>query len=507
MRESLRASWIKALALPLLTALAVAGASAAPASAGTFEVLACDAAGGAQRSWSPAASSDRVGAYSVCPTGGIDSSGILTRNAVYPSGGNGAFGDIASQTFTAPPGTTIAGVSASYDFFKNTGSGWVTGLVAQVGPTRSPQRLIGCYVQNATCATRDVDKYIAAPPDTRALYVETYCESSFCPLETARKDGSRNNAQASARLFSARVVLQDDSAPTLGGLGGSLLTGGWKRGAQTVSFDATDNVGIRETSVNLGRGRTAKLGDCDDNLVVPCPQGPNAYDFDTRTTLMDGELTLLLDAVDSAGNRRTAERTVAVDNSAPPAPQAAAIDGGEGWRASNSFRVTWRNPTETGVAPIAGAELELCPIDGGPCTREHRDGRNIEVAQDIKLPAPGDFVLRLCFATRPATRIAAWPPNHCTCVMTARHRRFPSRGRIRPTLVSSQSTCAMTSRGWRAGLSKASDRRTVTGGRSKPRSKEAGWWPASTMRRSPTAATSSARKPSTARATSGRPTG
>jgi len=384
------------VAVALLIAMLCLVASASSAWAGSYEVVACDAAGGVQRSWVAAVSSDRVSAYTVCPAGGNNSLGILTRNVVHSDGGNGAFGDLATQTFNAPPGTTIAGLTASYDFFKNTGGGWVTGLVAQVGPTRRPQRLVGCYDQNAICTKPGAQEYIAAPPDTRALYVETYCESGFCPLLDANRDGaSRNDAQASGRLFSARVVVQDDSAPSLSGLGGSLLSGGWKRGIQTVSLDASDNVGIRKTVVTIGAYSPVKTRPCAGELTVPCPQGGELRDFDTGRAGSDGELPVTITAFDSAENTRTETRIVAVDNSAPATPQVASVDGGEGWRGSNNFRLTWRNPDEAGVAPIAGAEFELCPAGGGPCARDHRDGKDIVSAQDIVVPAPGDYVLRL----------------------------------------------------------------------------------------------------------------
>jgi hypothetical protein len=104
----------------LLSALAVLALMlAAPvAHAGFYDVVACDAAGGANNSWFPVVgNSIATTAYTECPTGGDGNRGIIARNIV--AANSAASGNVVAQMkFTAPPGTAIIGLNAAYDFYR-----------------------------------------------------------------------------------------------------------------------------------------------------------------------------------------------------------------------------------------------------------------------------------------------------------------------------------------------------------------------------------------------------
>jgi hypothetical protein len=426
----MRFTTLKQLAGAVLAGLVLCALTATHARAGSYEVLACNAApGGANNSWETSVNAGTVAAYTACPAGGEGGGGIVTRSAVQ-QGGNAAPGHRAQATFRAPPGTTITGIHAAYLFNRNTGGDWNVGL------STGSVALEGCYGNRYyDCDVPSPGKYIPVP-NAAQLQIETYCVGSFCPLQSTGK-AEKNYAQASARLFSARVVLQDDSQPSVTNLGGSLLSGGWKRGVQTVSFDAADNSGIRETQVRMGKGLLQELPPCDFTRPVPCSARGSLFDFDTTSIGGDGVQTLSAVAIDAGGNARSDTRSIAVDNTPPAAPLELTLSGGTDWRSTNRFRLTWRNPDETGVAPIAGAEYELCPPSAGACSRGSRDGAGISAIDDLKVPEPGDYTLRLWLRDEAGNedRKLAAPPVHLRYDNTPPTLAFAAQDASDPTVV------------------------------------------------------------------------
>ena len=83
-----------------------------------------------------------------------------------------------------------------------------------------------------------------------------------------------------------------------------------------------------------------------------------------------------------------------MDNTAPGAVPVS-VDGGEGWRNQNSFDLTWANPTEGDRAPITAALYRLCPPAGSNCLSDARFGIGIDRIDDLVVPGPGEWQLRL----------------------------------------------------------------------------------------------------------------
>jgi hypothetical protein len=62
------------------------------------------------------------------------------------------------------------------------------------------------------------------------------------PLVVCATGGTIHHVRAA--LYNASVSISDSGGPTLGGASGTLLAGGWLRGAQTAGIVASDASGI-----------------------------------------------------------------------------------------------------------------------------------------------------------------------------------------------------------------------------------------------------------------------
>jgi hypothetical protein len=78
---------LKSRLVVVLTCVMLQWLGATPAGAGTFEVLACDAAPGfANNSWRPDVNHGGMVAFTACPSGDNRMLGLGLRNGYYPSG-------------------------------------------------------------------------------------------------------------------------------------------------------------------------------------------------------------------------------------------------------------------------------------------------------------------------------------------------------------------------------------------------------------------------------------
>jgi hypothetical protein len=368
--------------------------------AGTYDVPACDAAGGANNSWVPFNNISSVAAYAECPSGGDPNRGLVARTALTDAGNSQ--GVMARLLFAAPPATTIVALRASYDFFRSDAH-WEAAL------STGSQVLRGCPAGGVNlCSASSVDEWIGVP-NAGAIYIDVFCAASSCP------QGRDPSVGAKARLYSAVVRIQDDQPPTIGSPGGGMWSDGWKSGMQTISFDASDNTGIARNLVLIDGQQAVKADHtCDFTFPRPCPDGGGTFNVQT-SGFSDGAHQLDLQTVDSAGNPTTVSRTVLIDNTPPVSPQQLTVDGGEGWRSTNSFDVRWSNPPADGGAPIAGAVWQLCPSTGSaPCTTGSQDGADLAALHDLKVPASGDWLLRVWLRDQAgnADQRTAAPPVH-----------------------------------------------------------------------------------------------
>jgi hypothetical protein len=385
----------------LLTVLLLAASSARPpeAQAGVYDVYACNGWGGGSASFASLADWG-MAAYHQCHGG----EGMIARVSPANDSSVGAYQG-AYQIFDAPPGAVVE--SVHFDArMERVNCYWATQLIGG-GFDLGGRYVWGMQANgNPNCGTYGWGwwRWDVVVNEPRARF-ETRCVAAWCSRE----------GNTGIYVKDVRVRVRDDAAPTINNPSGSLWSGSWVGGAQRIAFDAGDGAGIREAVVRIGEVEVAKTAkSCDYTQRAPCPQGGLDANVQTAAIKPDGKHRLVLEAIDTGGNPSRLERDVFIDNTAPGQPQELALAGGDGWRAENDFDLTWRNPVEKGVAPITGAEYELCPSSGGQCTRGQRSGKELTAINDLKVPGPGEYVLRLWLrdeAGNHDARTAATPIN------------------------------------------------------------------------------------------------
>ncbi len=349
------------LALMALSCLAIPS----PATAGTYTVTQTCGVWDAFNN-APA----HIAIYTECP-------GLVLRNVGGPF--NAAAGQEGRWDFNAPPGALIERVFLSGSILG--GSGWQATML-----TNSGEILENC--PGATCAGGGKSyAFNTSALNTPRVMLRLRCGADSCP--------NGHGLRGYLDVRTAWVTITDSSVPALTITGGDLLNG-WRRGTGTVTFDASDNVGIRLDRILVdGTQRGQILRPCVDGVKIPCPNGGTGLQLDS-TRVSDGPHTLRVESVDSAGNVAGQDRAVSIDNTAPAAALEPTSDAGDGWRAVNAFSVSWRNPRQA-HAPIAGTEYELCRIAGPrpPCSRGSRNGAGLVGITDLRVPSPGAWRLRL----------------------------------------------------------------------------------------------------------------
>jgi len=369
--------------------------------AGGYDVFACDPnqGGGGSPSWALSADGGHT-AYFACPAT-QDEHGIIVRS-VWDNSTSG-FLQGAYAVFDAPAGNVVESLSASIRL-QRPSCDWSVGVVASgydLGGTGIYHLSGGYCGADAIWWTR-YDLGINAP----RVRIEARCAAGSCARGQTYSGGP---GVAQAQLKDVRVRVRDDVPPTVTNGRGTLWNGGWVSGVAGIGFDASDSAGIRETLVKIdGNVVERSLNGCNHLLRAPCPNVGLSASVQTAGIKPDGAHKLTLEAVDAGGNPATAERWIYVDNTPPAQPTSLAVAGGEGWRAENDFDLTWTNPEEPGVAPVAGVVYELCPAEtqaappgagsaetSSKCVRGNKAGADIEKLEDLKLPEAGEYVLRV----------------------------------------------------------------------------------------------------------------
>lgn len=389
----------RALALSCL-ALVVSLASPPAARAGSYRVLACHGTAVADASWTPSASA-QMAAYSSCPLDNAfpHRTGMVNRTVIQSGQASLPVFSYANHSFTAPTGASLGKITFIAALAINNPSveGWRAGLWG-VTSGGSAAKLWGdcpggqCMgLGQAVGGPYTVD--LAGYATAEFLLV---CGKASCP---ATPFASSGNYYPRAHLNSGQVSVEvlDSTPPAVGATAGALAEPGWHRGTARVSYSASDNVGVRRTALLVdGSERAATDRPCDYSRRVPCPQVPaDSYPLDTQL-LADGAHSLRAGATDTAGNPAAgADRTILVDNHAPDAPSAVVLAGGEDWRRTNGFDVSWANPPGQ-AAPVVAAGYSLCPAKGPErCSAGRADGDGISSLSGVRVPGPGDWLLRV----------------------------------------------------------------------------------------------------------------
>lgn len=372
-------------------ALCVAGGGAGPASpadAGTYEVTACDAApGGVNNSWF-ATKTLGMTAFSQCPTERQATRGITAASAL--NAGSVPLFSKALMAFDAPAGTTIEQLRTQFAIHR-VDDYWDIGFLAD------GRMLLGCHANDVgnLCfydTSWPGETRTISVPGAHRLYIQAACESSTgCSTQSLEAPFSW---RTDIHMFSAVVKVRDDTLPRVTGVDGAIVNGGWLAGSHYVGHSATDNTGISSTALYVdGRKVDDRTRDCDYTRPLPCTDvSYGRYLFNTRV-VRDGVHQYRVDARDAAGNVGSFSGEIHADNTPPDAPTDVAVDGGEGWRRTNGFQVHWTNPDS--AAPITVARYQLCNTVTSTCTTGLRRGDGISAIDDLEVPEPGHYTLRL----------------------------------------------------------------------------------------------------------------
>ena len=200
------------------------------------------------------------------------------------------------------------------------------------------------------------------------------------------------------QTFTAEATVVDNSGPSVSIVPeGPLARGEWVRGKQTLGYEASDNVGIREAwvssasgSVGHGEGRA-----CDYAQRVPCPSGPGQLEVETERLPREGTQELHVTAKDAAGNQSDSSPVVVrIDNAAPGAVPVG-VEGGEAWRNRDAYNLAWQNPAEVDRAPIVAAHYRLCRAGTNECSLGEGAGAGVAGIANLNVPAPGEWELRM----------------------------------------------------------------------------------------------------------------
>ena len=377
-------------------AILVVLAMAPGASAGTYTVSACDRALADQNnSWQPFNGDiAHLATGHVCPpvagegepakTTGLFAADILTGT------GNAAAGTTAGWRFTAPPGTTIVAFQANRYLGAYGDNGWVPSLTAD-GTTL--ETCTFSYPQTGCMVGEPFGNVNSLGPALAVDNASTITSAITCAGPGECLPGATIH-HAWAALYGATVTLSETTDPTFTSVGGVLWgpgpASGFHKGTETVSFAATDPTGISQVTLSLdGHPVATATGVCEYTFTIPCQPLAGTLTLNT-TQFPDGAHTLTLTALDAARNESQVTHAITVTNTPPPPPvglQAAR-------QADGLDTVTWANPAH--VAPIAGADYQLCPLPAGPC------GTPVSIADTGRLegihPAPGSWEVRVWLA-------------------------------------------------------------------------------------------------------------
>jgi hypothetical protein len=393
---------VAAGALTMVIVIGCALIRAGVAHGAEYRVSACGAAGSYQNHLLSASTSDgRMSAYTACPTDGNGHFVGVAALAGINVGTVPVFAN-AIQTFAAPPGTTIRRVHVRAAGRTWNGD-WTSLLQASADRFASTAwNLSGCggnvgSANGCVSALVDVDQNYEIPGATGIRALVSCGNWSGC---TTFSTDLWPFTRSYYFVHEFDVTLDDLSNPVVTPTGGGLASGQWLRGTHSLTFNASDNSGIRRTRFWVDDLGTIQNDErpCDYTYSVPCSGvSGGEYTLDT-TRLSDGVHHVAADGLDATdSNWSNTVQTVRIDNHAPAEPGAPSVDGGEGWHTTNGFTVRWSNPDS--AAPIDRAFFELCKADGSGCsTGSQAAGGGITRLANVQVAQPGDYTIRVWLA-------------------------------------------------------------------------------------------------------------
>lgn len=284
------------------------------AQAGTYDVVGCQEAPPGSQHKQPfelSTNESSVAATNDCP------SYIWLRGL-----GTMCASCAASADFHAPSGTVITGTAINHSMTLHPSDPDSYMRVTNAAGTK----IAGCDPgEGGTCnVTNNLGPDYKDIADTTRILYQVGCQAGsngcFEPLSTI----------PGIRITHIRIRIEDTTNPTLSGVGGSAWTSSPISGTKTVTATGSDVTGIKRSKLSVvGQADQPSWTvdyNCDPTIAAPCTSGgvgtsrSTSNSFNT-TTLQDGQYTLKLTVLDTAGNPSTsAEQTINIDNTAPLPP-------------------------------------------------------------------------------------------------------------------------------------------------------------------------------------------
>lgn len=381
----------RVVAMGIALALALLLLAAREATAGKYAVAQCGWYVGADASWADTTGGAkfRQDGWCVPPVGQDPFDGAhlksLTRDGQSTVSGT----RFARWRWEAPPGTGITQVRGTWWHALHDGMEQRIGVGNWNG---------GFDVFAAASSTDTAPREFVAGfnPPQPALEDRLLCarvESKSCSL----------GSTSWSALRALTITLQDDATPVPGPATGELMAGGWRRGAQRLEFSDSDvGGGIRfgETlldgaRIDLTEYPCAKAmigGEWRGTQMRPCWTYQTGGSIIQTRNFSDGPHALTRCAVDFAGNPACLfPALVQIDNNPPAHPRNLALGGGDGWRRTNDFDLSWANPDQGSASPIGGALWRIEGPAGYDTGVKFAAGHNLGALNDRSVPRAGTF--------------------------------------------------------------------------------------------------------------------
>lgn len=199
------------------------------------------------------------------------------------------------------------------------------------------------------------------PPSSTSIDLAAWCAAN-CSY------GAGPLYEFAAVIYSSVVTVEENVAPTVGGVGvAGTNAAGWLGAGATASVNGSDTLGLRRLEVVDSSNGDAVVGaavnsGCVDWSVLPCsePSAGLGVGFSGTVAigaLADGAHQLRARAIDAAGNPAlSAPVAVKVDRTAPVAVPTTS----GGVIAGTSANFAWNAPVGTQHAPITAGRLKIC---------------------------------------------------------------------------------------------------------------------------------------------------
>jgi len=380
--------------LAVVIACVAAMAVPRPAAAGEFTILACqaDAGGFASTAFENFATRGMRWRRACNPLGpGLR--GLVTANVV--QGSHIADGAQSAFVLSAPPGTEFSRLRWSGHAHRRDCRYALQ--VYAVRPDGSDATIKNVRA-NRSCPRPEVAQASSWPrPHAYDLGGATKIVQRVVCVGAASAQFCSGRGLNYMQTFTAEATVIDTSGPSVTVVPDApLARGEWVSGTQTVDYEASDNVGVKAASVFIAGVKDGEdPHGCDYSQRIPCPNGQGGIEKVETQHLPEGSQPLDVAAEDAAGNSaNSATITTRIDNTAPGVASVG-VEDGEAWRNRNEFDVAWQNAPEPDRAPITAAHYRVCRVGGGECVSDSRGGSSIARLDNLTVPSPGEWELRL----------------------------------------------------------------------------------------------------------------